>query len=522
MKWEGWIVVVALIAGVLLRLLSLDLRPMHTDEAVHAVKFGELLEHGTYHYDKKEYHGPTLNYLTLIPAWLSSKNNLTEVTETTLRIVPALCGFSVILLLFLIKGLGRQATAWAALLTACSPVTVFYSRYYIQEMLLVCFTFGFIVSLYRLLLSGKSIWAALAGVQAGLMYATKETWLISAGCMGLSLLVVILLHRQKGERQYSLSLKNLGVVILAASLTAILFFSSFTTNWNGVVDSLLAYQTYFQRAGESGRHGHPWYYFLKLLTWSRGSEGPVWTEIAILVFGLVGIWSALKDKTETDRSARDFKRFVGLYGLFMFIVSSAIPYKTPWLIVGAWQAFIVMAACAVVAFLEWFREQQWRHVGFAIVLLIIGHLAWQASLSNFKYCDDPGNPYVYAHPTKDVQHVAAMVENAARHSGQGSSMPVLVVYPGDDYWPLPWYLRSLKHVGWWGNVEKDFSPTRVILASPEVENALLRKLYEEQSPGHRILYVPLFADPVILRPGKEIRGYITFDLWEKIQKDPSK
>ena len=51
------------------RLLNLDTRPMHGDEAVHAIKFGSLLEQGSYTYDPDEYHGPTLNYLSLIPAW---------------------------------------------------------------------------------------------------------------------------------------------------------------------------------------------------------------------------------------------------------------------------------------------------------------------------------------------------------------------------------------------------------------------------------------------------------------------
>jgi len=42
-------------------------RPMHGDETVHAIKFGELLEQGSYKYNPIEFHGPTLNYLSLIP-----------------------------------------------------------------------------------------------------------------------------------------------------------------------------------------------------------------------------------------------------------------------------------------------------------------------------------------------------------------------------------------------------------------------------------------------------------------------
>ena len=82
-----------------LRLPQLTQRPMHTDEAVHAIKFGSLLEQGDYKYDKHEYHGPTLNYFTLIPAWIQSSQKLSEINETTLRIVPVFFGLMHILLL---------------------------------------------------------------------------------------------------------------------------------------------------------------------------------------------------------------------------------------------------------------------------------------------------------------------------------------------------------------------------------------------------------------------------------------
>ena len=135
-------------------------RPMHGDEAIHAIKFGQLLEQGTYRYDRNDYHGPTLNYFTLIPAKLSGAANLKQVNEMTLRIVPVVFGtLLVLLLLLLADGLGTGATIIAAILTAISPAMVFYSRYYIQEMLLVCFTFGLIVSGYRYVQSKNVGWA---------------------------------------------------------------------------------------------------------------------------------------------------------------------------------------------------------------------------------------------------------------------------------------------------------------------------------------------------------------------------
>lgn len=520
MKSERWILVVAVIAGALLRLPSLDLRSMHTDEAVHAIKFGTLLETGAYRYDKNEYHGPTLNYLTLLPAWISSEKKLADVTETTLRIVPVFFGFCLVLLLVLVRDIDKESLAFAALLTACSPAMVYYSRYYIQEVLLVCFAFGLIVAGCRLIISGRTFWAVLAGACAGLMHATKETCLISFGAMGLAVLGVLLLRRHEGRPGFPVSARNLVVALFSGVAVSVLFFSSFFTHWQGVADSVLAYQTYFGRAGQSALHGHPWYYFLQLLTWSKGDHGPLWTEAAIIAFGLLGTWFTIREKAEHGHHGRDLRIFLGLYAILMFVISSAIPYKTPWSILSALQPFIFMAGCGLATFLTWLGARRLRGVGILVTTVIFGHLTWQAYLANFKYYDDPANPYVYSHPTGDVKLVAGIVKDVVQTSPEGLTMPVQVVCPGDDYWPLPWYLRSLPNVGWWNAVAEDFVPTRLILASPEVEAALLANLYNRPSPGNRPLYVPLFGRPMILRPGKEIRGYVTLDLWEKARKGP--
>ncbi|MHC4735862.1 MAG: glycosyltransferase family 39 protein [Planctomycetota bacterium] len=176
MKWSIICVVLILaatICAVTLRLPQLEQRPMHGDEAIHAFKFGELLEDGFYDYDPYEYHGPTLNYLTLIPAWADRAQKSTDLSETTLRIVPVFFGVLLILLLLLmVDGLGRAGSVCAAVLTAISPAMVYYSRYYIQEMLLVCFTFGVIASGYRYTRSKSIKWAILAGIFLGLMNAT--------------------------------------------------------------------------------------------------------------------------------------------------------------------------------------------------------------------------------------------------------------------------------------------------------------------------------------------------------------
>ena len=136
-KWLAIILGVTVVAGTL-RLPKLKQRPMHTDEAVHAVKFGELLERGYYRYDSSEYHGPTLNYLTLIGARLCSAQNLSQVNEFTLRVVPALCGLILVLFVFLLTdGLGKTAAFFAGLLTAISPAFVFFQSFCCEKIFIL-------------------------------------------------------------------------------------------------------------------------------------------------------------------------------------------------------------------------------------------------------------------------------------------------------------------------------------------------------------------------------------------------
>ena len=147
-----------------LRFPGLGRRPMHTDESVHAAKMGALVEHGRYAYDPVEYHGPTLNYLTLLPARVLGMARYVDLDERTLRSVPATMGvLEVAAAALLIPLIGAPAALVAALLTALSPATVFYSRYYIQETLLVFFSFGALISMCRYLSTPRVRWATGAG-----------------------------------------------------------------------------------------------------------------------------------------------------------------------------------------------------------------------------------------------------------------------------------------------------------------------------------------------------------------------
>ena len=515
------LILVAAILAAVLRLPDLALRPMHTDEAVHADKFGTLLEKGEYRYDPYDYHGPTLNYFTLIPAWLGSVHNLSDISEFTLRIVPVFFGVVLVLLLVLLcDGLGCTAVVCAAVLTAVSPAFVFYSRYYIQEMLLVCFTFGVISCGYRYVRTGSIGWALLTGMCLGLCYVTKETCVIAFGCMLLALLLAYLIRDRQGgavsDAVRTIKPLHLVAAVAAAAVIAAMFCSSFFTNLQGIWDSLQAYAVYFNKAGRNQSHIHPWYYYLKMLVYYKYASGPVWSEAIIIILAVIGFVVAL---TKKGLSLVDFNllRFIAFYTVAMTVCYSAIPYKTPWCLLGFLNGMILLAGAGAATLIK-LSSGIFIKV-FVVLLLLVGglHLAWQAYLGSYKFYADTCNPYVYAHTSTDVYVIVNRVEEIARVHPDGRNMYIQVICPGYDYWPLPWYFRSFPRVGYYDKVDVNTPAAQVIIASPTVKPALLRKLYELPPPGERNLYVPLFDGYVELRPGVELHGLVTKDLWDRFQ-----
>ncbi len=521
-KFFAFLAVIFLAAA--FRLPDLSRRPMHTDEAVHGIKFGALLENNDYKYDPVEYHGPTLNYFTLIPAWIGSAKTIKNINETTLRIVPAFFGILIIgLFFFLSGGLGLKAVSISALFAALSPAMIFYSRYYIQEMLLVCFSFAVIVFGYRYLQTQNFRWAGLAGIFAGLMFANKETSVITFGSIFLALTFTYI--KQKGQKKTvrikeflaRFKLWQIIFAILSAIVISALFYSSFFSNPKGILDSLLTYKTYFHRAGQIGFHIHPFYYYFNLLIYSKNAGGTIWSEGIIIIFAAIGIISVFFAKQNQEYDI-NLARFIAFYTIIITVIYCAIPYKTPWSMLSFYFSMILTAGIGFIKVIQSQNKYIYRLIFIPIIILGFIHLGWQSYQLNFKYCSDPQNPYTYSHPGPDVLEIAGQMEKIADSHPDKYDLYIQVIVPGADYWPLPWYLRSFNNVGWWNKVDEDVPSAPIIIVSPDLENRLIRKLYELPPPGERSLYIPLFDSYKELRPGIEIRGYIQNDLWRSTQE----
>jgi uncharacterized protein (TIGR03663 family) len=525
---------IILVAGGL-RLPRLGIRPMHADEAIQADKFGTLLETGEYRYDPHNYHGPTLNYLTLPSAWLAGISNYRDLDEMILRRVPAVLGLLLVLVPFLLKGaLTFPEAAACAALTAISPAMSFFSRYYIHEMLLTFFAAGFITCGFLYFNRPRLAWAAAGGVSAGLMLATKETAFISIGSLSAALILAILFRGRQPHAVWplmrtdassislhsdyprALVLFRHGMSFLLMTLgVVVMLFSSFLKHPAGLKDFLTAYSIYFQRSGHDSFHIHPWHYYLDLLLFFKEAPGLFWSEAFIVALAALGGWSILRDREGNPHKAF-LLRILLFYTVLMTLAYAAIPYKTPWCLIGFLHAMILIAGAGLASLLKFLSRT--RLAWLASMILIAGaiHLFCQSLLANFKYYDNPSNPYVYAHTSSDVFTIMDKLDELAKTSHEGHNLAIQI-YSRTNLWPLPWYLRNFQRVEWWTEVPDKIPIAPVVLATPEMEAALVRKLYELPPPGQRELYLRLFSRYVELRPSVEVRGFIAKSFWERVR-----
>ena len=504
-RYLALLLCVALLA-LILRLVGLDTRPMHGDEANQAYKAGVLLETGRYVYDPHDHHGPTLYYLALLPAWLAGKGDFSETTEFTYRIVPVLFGAGLILLLVPLRtGLGARAAVFGGLLVGISPAFVFYSRYFIQESLLVFFTFAAIVCGWRYWRRPSLPWALGIGASLSLMHATKETAVLAyVAMMGALLFLALSEYGPRGSLRLLRERSNLKHAIAAAAFgltLSVVLYTAFFTHLRGPLDSILTYGNYFQRADGAGIHDKPWHYYVKLLAFTKRGPGPWWSEGFVLALACVGAIAAFRSKG-TTRCDPYLLRFLALYTIIMLVLYSAIPYKTPWSMLSFYHGATLLAGVGTAACLR----AAARSGPKAAVLLVFAagcaHLGLQTYRSEFRYYADPRNPYVYAHTSSAMLKIPERAEDIARIHTDGRAILIKIIQPDGDYWPIPWYLRGFERVGYWQEVPEEPDAT-MIIADPA--------LHDRLAPALRDEYIEEMGS---LRPGVLRTIYIEKVAWE--------
>ena len=480
-RWWSSLTYIAALA-LFLRFYDLPLKPLHHDEGVNTLFVSSLVRPPhTFTYDPGNYHGPTLFYF----AWLGV--SLLGFTIVGMRAVTAAAGLAAVLLVVGLRSqLGPRGALAAAAMLAASSGAVYYSRYFIHESLLICFTLAAVVCAVRWWSSRRSVYLYLSAAAAGLMFATKETAIISAVVIaGAAVGSALLAERAPlvEARRFLAGLRERGAVAampragLVAAVVAMLFYTSFLTNPRGAIGALETFAIW-TKTGTS-THTNPWYTYL----WWLAIE-----ELPLLVMGTVGTVVGL------TRPADRFATFSALWAIGVLTAYSVIPYKTPWLLLNA---IVPLSLCAGVAFerLWSMRGRAAYAVSWAVLVLAVGAGTARAVWLSFWHYDNERSPYVYVHTSRQL---LPLFDAVARVEAAHPGTRIAVTSP--IYFPLPWYLRDYP-VGYHGRVITN--PPPIVVALFDQQRALDAQIggtYER-------------TGPYLLRPGVRLLLYVRRDLW---------
>jgi uncharacterized protein (TIGR03663 family) len=481
---RDWLTALTYVAALalFLRFYDLPLKPLHHDEGVNTLFVTTLARPPhTFVYDPGNYHGPTLFYF----AWLGV--SLFGFTIAGMRVVTAAAGLlTVLLVLALRPQLGTRGAVAAAAMLAASSGAVYYSRYFIHESLLTCFTLGGVVCAVKWWSSRRTIYLYLGAAAVGLMFATKETAVISAvAIVGATVGAVLFAGRAPVAQatRFVADVRERGAAgallfaALVAGTVALLFYTSFLTNPRGAIAALETFAIW-TRTG-TATHTNPWYTYVRWLSIE---------ELPLLLAGTAGIAAALR------RPADRFASFSALWAVGVLTAYSVIPYKTPWLVLNA---IVPLALCAGVAFerLSSMRSQVVSVASAVMLVAAVGAGTARASWLSFWHYDSERSPYVYVHTSREILPlVDAVARVEAAHPG------TLIAVTSPVYFPLPWYLRDYP-VGYHGRVIATGAP--IVIASLDQQRALdatLGGTYER-------------LGPYLLRPGVRLLLYVRRDLW---------
>ncbi len=509
MSHRALVITIACLAlvALALRVVRLDDRPPHTDEAVNAWILGRVLAGDAFAFDPRDRHGPLLPAAGLVVATILGRRSFADLDERTIRLAPAIIGAAATGMFALGAGLiPNGVLASSAALWALSPLPIYYARYGIHETLLVAATLLFLLALARACVAGEMRprlgWAGLAGFAAGTMVAAKLTALVPLSvaviALGVSWFSAGLRGRARPQaeprsgsslaqsaRPEASPYPGIAAFALTSLVACTLAYSWGFTRFAGLHDLVFGLGEPLSRAAGQGHEKGP-FYFLGIL--GHGA------------FGILFLLAALAGALLAWHRGGAVGRALVIYAAGLLLVHSAIPYKTPWLALGLFLPLATLAAWAIAWALKVGRALRARsddaitcaarseRAPYLRAAIYAGLAAFAAVTVHADYrlvYSEPAteaNPLAYAHTSPDLRRLGTLVDSLPGRE------PLIAVSLADP-WPLPFLLRREARVGYWqpGNTlpeDADLVITAVDdIASLDVRFASWRPHYFSQRPG---------------------------------------
>jgi uncharacterized protein (TIGR03663 family) len=458
--------ILILLAAVGLRFALLDLKAVHHDESVNYSFTKKLVDRNHYHYNPNHYHGPFL-YYAAVPAWL-----IAGASKAALRFAPALFGvLAVLFFLLMQKTIGRPGALFGAAMIAISPADIYFSRTFIHEIYLAALAAGFLWAFLEFTRKAKWKYVFAFFIFAAFSFTIKETTAI----MGVALVAAYF-----GTRLYFLGWSDdvplddrmkmdwkflrghwiyLADAIALFFTILILFFSSFLTYPQGLLKFFEAYMPWMKTGFKDSGHVKPAFYFFIV-------TAKYYAPIVVPAL-LTGLWSISKKKPRGV--------FLFLYGMFLLIFYSAIPYKTPWCVLQIAIPFVALAGYGLSKALAGSVPRLVRiHVLLFMAVLFVPTIYTSVRINFYDY-DDDSIKIVYVQTDRTFEDMFALLDQMAKRSGRGKNIPIALI---DAKNPARVYLRNYKKVKKYEDVPEKIIKAPVVL----VKSTHLKKM-EAVMPG---------------------------------------
>jgi uncharacterized protein (TIGR03663 family) len=441
--YAAFAAILLLAAG--LRLYGLGERFFNWDEGLVIWFTQSYAKSGTYVYDPLN-HGP-------FPFWPTAAiYGLAGFSEAPSRALPVIFGTGLVSLALLGRRFfGDRATLLTALFLSVSPIFLYFSRFYRNDIYVAFFSLAAYFSLLRFFEARRSkgvkrrdLWLILTAALLSLGLTAKENTLITAFVF-VSFLLFWHLYPQLRKRKLDISKSSpliravqtamllapiilISGIVMASNISQSLRFLAFTAIL--AISCFAAYRKMSRPYGGlfaavcAGTWIYAFFYssffvlrlpleepFLKMLIWtSTGIEGPpyyhlfrmVLYELPVLVFGLLGAAHYIAKKR--------FEMSLLLYwfATALVVYSGVILHKQPQLTMHIALPLVLLATSflgeRVLA-----RRKPWRNVSprqkaaiTAFAVLMIFYAATSLSLNYVRFAD-PREPLVYAQGPQELR-----------------------------------------------------------------------------------------------------------------------
>ena len=111
---------------------------------------------------------------------------------------------------------------------------------------------------------------------------------------------------------------------------------------------------------------------------------------------------------------------------------------------------------ALDVFYRKLRDYEQPRFFLAPALVLAAFCGYQMYQLNFVHYDDDQYVYVYAHTRRETLVMLDQIDHIANRMGTGYDTGVALVSP--EYWPLPWYFRDYKRIGYYQKVVPTTEP----------------------------------------------------------------